>query len=204
MTRRYYLVDQGQVNFANLRMKTNAFGDSPKKESISHFYNFRSDPKLGLRRVAGRQIPYACQSCRLQLELEWENNIPVVCQPRYKQNRQCKLWDIFEGLNDWHIIDLKENADSSSEEMTQSQRLVVESWTDNLGPKIHEGQIGAQSSVDSYYLVLFTGEPFQANETTVLEGYEPPIEVEAGEMLVEGLYWNDVPRALRWFTPSLK
>jgi hypothetical protein len=69
--------------------------------------------------------------------------------------------------------------------MTQSQRLVVESWTDNLGPKIHEGQIGAQSSVDGYYSVMFTGEPFQANETTVLEGYEPPIEVEAVRCLLK-------------------
>jgi hypothetical protein len=62
MTRRYYHLDQGQVDFANLRMKTNAFGDHKKKKSISHFYNFRSDPKLGLRRVAGRRIPCVCQS----------------------------------------------------------------------------------------------------------------------------------------------
>jgi hypothetical protein len=83
----------------------------------------------------------------------------------------------------------------------QSQMLVVKSWVDNRGPKIHSGQIGAQSSIDGYYLLRFAEEPHKVQEATVLEGHEPRIEIEAGEIVVRGFYMNEVPRANNWFTP---
>jgi hypothetical protein len=39
-------------------------------------------------------------------------------------------------------------------------------------------------------------------EATVLEGYEPSIEIEAGEIVVRRFYMNEAPRANNWFTPS--
>jgi hypothetical protein len=100
MSRRFYHVDDGVVDFCNMTMTVAPFGNKKNKESISYFYNFRSDPKLGLGRIAGRRVPCACSSCSQQLELDWIDNVPAENQPRYKQNKNCHLWKIFEGLND--------------------------------------------------------------------------------------------------------
>jgi hypothetical protein len=185
-----------------MKMTVAPFGNKKNKESISYFYNFRSDPKLGPGRIPDKRVPCACSSCSQQLELDWIDNVPAENQPRYKQNKNCHLWKIFEGLNDWHLLQLREPEDSSKEGLVQSQRLVVKSWVDNLGPKIHSGPIGAQSNIDGYYLLQFAEEPHKVQEATVLEGYEPPIEIVAGEIVVKGFYMNEVPRANNWFTPS--
>ena len=202
MTQRYYWVDEGNTQFENLKMSVKPFGNKEMKDSISYYYNFRADPKLGLLRIAARRIPCACESCIEMLNAQWVDNVDAEEQTRYSRNERCALWDIFEGLNDWHILNLQEAKGNNPEENLQAQELVVDSWVQDLRPKIHSGCFGAQSTVDGFELVRFLSEPFQATTTMVLDEYNPPIEIETGEWIVKALYYNSVPRAARWFTPS--
>jgi hypothetical protein len=177
-----------------------------KNNGISSMYNFRADPKLGLGRIAIRRIPCACDSCRQLLMKEWVNNLPADKQPRYGRNTDCIFWDIFEGRNDWHIVQLVPDNGSSKEEFNQAQQLVVDSWVEKAAENIVEGRYGAINTddpdADGYYVVKFLGKPFQVVETCFLEEYTPPQRVEQGEHLCDAVYLNKVPGARLWYTRS--
>jgi hypothetical protein len=157
---------------------------------------------LGPGRIAARRIPCACIPCTEQLARPWLWERQPKDQPRYAINEDCELWSVFEGLNNYHILELQEKKESDNDEFLQAQKLVVDSWANSIAPCIHAETIGAQNSVDGYYLVQFTGEPRRVEEDTVLEKYTPPIYVGAGELVVEGRYFSEVPRAKRWFTST--
>jgi hypothetical protein len=55
---------------------------------------------------------------------------------------------------------------------------------------------------DGYYLVEWVGEPWTLDEDLVLDEYDPPIVLKRGERVVRAKYYNKVPRATRWYTPS--
>ena len=46
-----------------------------------------------------------CRSCIDQLKLPWDNAKDKKDQPRYLLNQNCIMWKMFEGLNDWRIVE---------------------------------------------------------------------------------------------------
>eukprot|EP00978_Attheya_sp_CCMP212_P041629 scaffold240978_cov74-Attheya_sp.AAC.1 len=55
--------------------------DDPIK--MRDLYHIRCDPDLGLGKCAMRQIPCACEACRLSLEQAWQATVDADKQPRY-------------------------------------------------------------------------------------------------------------------------
>ena len=64
---------------------------------------------------------------------------------------------------------------------------------------IKEGKIGAFSMEDKetsgYYLVEWRSEAYTLQEDTVLTEFDPPLELQAGELVVDATYLKLVPRA---------
>jgi hypothetical protein len=81
-------------------------------------YNIWTDPNiLGVRKAAIRQIPCACASCNNQLSKPWIRNVPDIQQEQYAENRSCEKWPIFEGINNWEIIEILPGSMTNDEEM---------------------------------------------------------------------------------------
>ena len=53
-----------------------------------------------------------------------------------------------------------------------------------------------------YYLVEWKSEAYTLQEDTVLTEFDPPLELQAGELVVDATYLNKVPRAPLWYTRS--
>ena len=77
---------------------------------------------------------------------------------------------------------------------------------EEMAEGIEEGKIGAFSTEDEktsgYYLVEWKSEAYTLQEDTVLTEFDPPLELQAGELVVDATYLNLVPRAPLWYTPS--
>jgi hypothetical protein len=80
VTERIYDVLGGEdVRFKDLKMKTLLFKKEPDaKNGTMTQYNFRTDPDLGVGKVAVRRIPCPCTSCKDQLGKAWKANVPRV------------------------------------------------------------------------------------------------------------------------------
>lgn len=171
-------------------------------------YNLRADPDLGIAKVAVRRIPCCCQSCRDQLLSPWIANTPAEEQPRYKTNQSCHWWPIFEGLNDWHIVTLVvgKDDDAQADLLEEAQNLFLDSRAEEAFKQIVVGQRGAFATddpdADGYYVVEWTGLPERLKNDVVIDDFDPPMILKRGEKVVRGKYWNKVPGAKQWYTPS--
>ena len=115
----YHLQEYDEVKYNNKQVALEGFKNGPR-EGISSMYNIRADPDLGFGKAAIRRIPCACNSCVAQLSIPWVPGKSATEQDRYKVNKHCKYWSIFEGTNDWNIITCKEvmsGPDSDSEDL---------------------------------------------------------------------------------------
>ena len=70
-----------------------------------------TDPDLGTGCVAVRRIPCGCKACIDQLKLPWDCKRLKNDQPRYAQNKSCTRWDIFQGVNDWDVVQITHTKD---------------------------------------------------------------------------------------------
>jgi hypothetical protein len=95
-------------------------------------YNLCADPDLGLRRVAVQKIPCACKACRHQFNQAWDPNVEATEQRRYASSTACILWEIFEGLNDWNIIQFLPGNDNNKEEIQTIHRIVLDAKAESL------------------------------------------------------------------------
>ena len=96
--RTYHVLGGEEVRFKNLKMKTIQFKKEPgTKNGLMTRYNFRTDPNLGVGKVAIRRIPCPCASCNEQLRKAWKTNVPAKEQERYAVNESCENWPIFRG-----------------------------------------------------------------------------------------------------------
>ena len=103
----YHLQEYDEVKYNNKQVALEGFKNGPR-EGISSMYNIRADPDLGFGKAAIRRIPCACNTCVAQLSIPWVPGKSATEQDRYKVNKHCKYWSIFEGTNDWNIITCKE------------------------------------------------------------------------------------------------
>jgi hypothetical protein len=205
--RHYHVHEENSTEHVNLNMKCQPFLTlSQTCNGLKAMYNIRADPDLGLGRVAVRRIPCACEDCRLQLMQAWEPNVEASHQARYSSSTTCDLWEIFEGLNDWNIVQLVPREDNDEDEMEIIHRIVLDAKVDLLC--VREGENGAfrteDPDADGYYLVKWTSTPYKLPEARELREYNPPILVPKGELVADAVYFSKVPRAPRWYTPTVE
>jgi hypothetical protein len=123
------------------------------------------------------------------------------------------LWPIFEGLNDWHLVELSRVPAKiaaleklAQEELFEAQDTILNGIAEEMAEGIEVGKIGAFSTEDDktsgYYLVEWKSEAYTLQEDTILTEFDPPLELEAGELVADATYLNLVPRAPLWYTPS--
>ena len=202
--RHYHVHDENSTEHVNINMKCQPFlaPSSQTCNGLKAMYNIRADPDLGLGKVAVRRIPCACEECRLQLTQEWEPNIEASKQSRYSSSTTCDLWDIFEGLNDWSIVQLVAREDNDEDEIEIIHRIVLDAKVDSLC--VQEGKVGSfrteDPDSDGYYLVAWSSVPYKLQEVRVLNEYTPPITVPKGELVADAIYFDKVPRAPGWYT----
>jgi hypothetical protein len=211
--RRYHVLKEEDIEFADLEMSFVTW-TKEKYSSIGAMYNLRADPELGVGRIALRKIPCACDECQAQAKIPWEPSVGQANnQPRYKENKECALWSIFEGLNNWVIVDCSKPTNARKEDpdheilIKESHRVILEKEAARTSEKIIIGNIGAISTddpaADGYYLVEWSGHPYQTElVATSLQDTNPPTIVPKGEWLCVAQYLNKVPRAKGWYTQS--
>jgi hypothetical protein len=113
------------------------------------------------------------------------------------------LWGIFEGLNDWNIVQLVPQHDNDEEEMKIIHRIVLDAKVRSL--RVLDGEIGAfrteDPDSDGYYLVKWSSAPWELQEAIELTKYDPPILVPKEELVVDAEYFSKVARAPCWYIP---
>jgi hypothetical protein len=200
--RHYHVLKGSDVKFDTLQMETIKFKrvKKGKHNGLGLMYSVRTDPDLGVSFAAICRIPCACDVCCLQLNKPWIPNNPPQEQPRYKQNKECKMWAVFEGNNDWEIVEIRPGENTANKEMEEVYATVLESIADVMASEIIENKIGAVSTVDNnYYLVKWTSLPYRMDGDRMLTEYDQPIHVKDGEQVCKGVYLEGLHRAKGWF-----
>jgi hypothetical protein len=80
------------------------------------------------------------------------------------------LWPVFNGHNDWEIVEIRPGVDTPDEEMEDVYATVLESIADVMASYRIEGD-------------------------QMLTEYDPPIHVKNGELVCEGEYLEGLLRA---------
>ena len=66
----------------------------------------------------------------------------------FAENKSCKFWDLFQGLNNWRILDLvdKVGADNEDDEFKEQ---IIRNYISIMEEKIKDGDVGAVSTSDN-------------------------------------------------------
>jgi hypothetical protein len=149
-------------------------------------------------------------ACETQLKRPWDRSRDRGEQPRYARNAACELWDVFLGDNDWRVCDLVGDDcddDGEGDPDRDDCELVLQQHVQALAAQAEPGataaiDAGDDADADGYYVVQLTSAAYSLDEDIVLADFTPQITVPAGELLLDGVYFNLVPRARQWYTPS--
>lgn len=196
--RTYHVLGGEEVRFKDLKMKTIQFKkEAGTKNGLMTRYNFRTDPNLGVGKVAIRRIPCPCTSCSNQLSKAWMPNVPAKEQERYGVNESCENWPIFEGLNNWETVDILPGGDMNDDEMEILFSTVLENIADVMARDIGEGGIGAIGTDDlcQFYLLEWTGMPYRQPEEVVKNGEH----FKKNEHVCSARYLLKLPRTSKWY-----
>lgn len=173
-------------------------------------FNLRTDPELGPRQGLGRAMvrrcACGCDACKVQLELRWLPGLPVEQQPRYASSRDCKYATIFEGLNDWRLVELEPKTAADAAEVNEDFQVIWQARGEALATRIADGVVGAIAAGDDpnydYYLVCFSSGSYALPAARTITEFNPPIELAAGSIVANALFYNHVPGARNWWTPA--
>ena len=170
--------------------------DKGTKTGIMSHYNFRFDCRIGTGKCAARRIPCLCTSCKEQLQKPWNQLLPACKQDMFAENKSCKFWDLFQGLNNWRILDLvdKVGADNADDEFKEQ---IIRNYISIMEEKIKDGDVGAVSTsdnnTDGYYLVKWCSDPYTLQEDIMNTTFTDYEVIEIGDMVCDGLYYNPLP-----------
>jgi hypothetical protein len=136
------------------------------------------------------------------LKKEWDPTLPFEQQPRYAASTNCKLYEIFQGLNDWKIITLVDTEESYLEANDEVHELVLAGIAITLSRSVAIGGYGAvmtdDPKSDGYYVLQWESEPRILEEGIDVDG----VFIAKGELVLDGIYLNKVPRAKQWYTKA--
>ena len=114
----------------------------------------------------------------------------------FAENKSCKFWDLFQGLNNWRILDLvdKVGASNADDEFTEQ---IIRNYISIMEEKIKDGDVGAVSTsdnnMDGYYLVKWCSDPYTLQEDIMNTTFTDYEVIEKGYMVCDGLYYNPLP-----------
>jgi hypothetical protein len=157
--------------------------------------NLWTDPDLGVDHAVVRRIPYPCLACQNQLSKAWQPNIEAILQDHYRQNQKCRLWNVFLGLNNWLIVDLRPTATINLDEVQEACYNVIKGLCRQMGEEIGIGQIGEFTTDDTatlgyYLLVLFTSNAFSVDPENIIEAASDDTQqIEEGSLVVRGQFY---------------
>ena len=122
-------------------------------------------------------------------------------------NTQCVYWPIFNGLNDWLLIEI---IDNQTNESTNDHSIVENTLlcnTMHVASEVAIGGYGAVATNDNnvkvgYYIVQWTSLPYPIQEDTSITTFDPPLLLKAGEMVCDAIYLNAVPHCKLIYTHS--
>jgi hypothetical protein len=203
--RHYYLQQRQDVWLGNLKMTVVGL---PKGTHCSLLvrYNLRTDPNLGVGRAAVRRIPCSCHACRNQMSLPWKPSVDAKEQDRYRQMKECRLWNVFLGLNDWWIVELRPALGTDMDDVQEACYDVIEGLCSQMGEEIRLGQIGAVATDDTatlgYYLVHFTSEVFSFEPENNREATDDDNQqIEEGSLVVRARLYSLMKGDPFWYVP---
>ena len=202
LSRRYYHVhnDKEHNNMQISKTTTGWHTSQGVKSGIMYHHNFRADPKLPIGKIAARRIPCACQACITQLKLPWLPKQSFYNQPRYEGgNTKCMYWNIFNGLNDWLLVDVVDT-DPDNQHKEEMQSIMDNSLLCNVMHVANTVKIdgyGAFATHDNsvkvgYYIVQWTSVPYYLHQDETLHTFDPPMLLNAGDVVCDAVYLNDV------------
>jgi hypothetical protein len=136
----------------------------------------------------------------------WNPKVPSEEQPRYVSSTNCVYWPIFESLNDWQIIDTMPKVSNDEEEVMLAHNDALSTIAESMRGEISIGNIGAfateDEATDGYYLVQWTGLPYELLSDREINEFEPPLIIRKGQLVCEASYYHMVPAGpRRWYTP---
>jgi hypothetical protein len=209
--RTYHVQDPADVKYKNLKIQADKM---PKGIGLMECHHIRAEPELGLGVVAMRRIPCACDGCLEQLAKPWLPGLDASKQPRFaKGNKNCHWWSMFEGLNDWHIVELHRVRQKiaavdeiAGNEYNEAQDVVLDAFAVRMAEDVVAGRNGAfmteDPDTDGYYVVEWSSSPYTLQEDVELDEFDPPLRLSAGELVVDAHYYNKVPTTRKWYTRS--
>lgn len=84
--------------------------------------------------------------------------------------------------------------------------MILDAIAETNLPEIQQSNYGTFATqdpeADGYYVVQWTSLPYVLEEERELGEFDPPIVLQPGELVCDATYFNRVPRAARWYTPS--
>jgi hypothetical protein len=126
----------------------------------------------------------------------------IETKPLCSSSTTCNLWEIFEGLNDWNIVELAPQEDDYEDEIEIVHRTVLDTKVESLC--VLEGKVGAFRTEDSLSdgccLVQWSSAPCKLEEARRLTEHDPPILVPNRELVVDAMCFEKAPRAPGWCT----
>jgi hypothetical protein len=142
----------------------------------------------------------------IQITKPWIQNVTLAEQERFKTPANCLLGNELGEFNTWKFVELALapgcHEEDEINECTDDALAVIEVA---LIPLIKFNMFGAitcdndkKGAPDGYYLVRFTDIPFVLQEPRPVEGCNGG-DMPEGTTVVEGRYWNRVPRSPHWF-----
>ena len=147
--RHYHVQDPAKVTYTNTNRVAVGFEKGEHNGLLAH-YSLHVSPELGVGKAALRRIPCACAACLQQIELEWQLGVEAKDQPRFASSTGCQWWNIFEGLNDWRIVDLAKKKGSSEAEEEEAFAEVLAGKSVRMAERLVGcgGKFGAFSTLD--------------------------------------------------------
>ena len=178
----YHYQDFDEVEYKDSKFRLKGFEEGDHNGIMAH-YNFRFDPDLTLGFCAARRIPCSCKSCLDQLKLPWDKTKDETNQDRYKQNRTCTRWNMFQGLNDWKII--QTSATTTYERDTETiKRSILRRHQSHMSSLIKIGDTAAYNvddeNADGFYIVQWDTEPYVDDAT--------------GQLMCDAHFYDNPPR----------
>ena len=141
----------------------------------------------------------------MQLGMPWQPKCSAVEQKRYAQNKDCVYWSVFNGENDWLIVDLTPTAKTDMDNVQEACYEVIEGLCRQMKDTISIGQIGAVATDDTstpgYYLVEWTSDVFEYHSGA--HGNEDGTQLEDACLVVHTKYLSLIQGGLFWYTPSV-
>jgi hypothetical protein len=133
----------------------------------------------------------------------YDEKVEASKQSRCASSTTCDLWEIFEGLNDWNIVQLMPRDDNDEDKIEIIHRIVLDANVESLSVlAAKNGAVRTEDpDSDGCHLVKWSSAPCELQEARELTKCDPPILVSKGELAADAAYLEKAPWVPRWHTP---